>query len=349
MHTKTQMSHQSESEDPYAQARQDRKEQLSDHVNPWSLIQTHDSFDYTEVADASFVDSFKNYGIVKLRNALSREDTEKYLNVVRNIAGHDDVSFLKTYEGEISSFAKPGTVNDTPELWPMVSNPRVVKALRELLGERVSLLADSVFVHYSAPHLHRDCSSYHFEDDSNYNLINDSDNFIANVMHYLNAPGRESAKFGFLPFSHSYLNFDRRLQQLRELAGDNVRSSWFDEVSDICKASYQQPGRNEHVVWVTVEPTEVVIFDTRLLHQGPRMAGPKYGVSFFFGVSDEFTRQILFNSVLNEAKDGFGEFSEGYSEFLRENCIYPDGLDDHELFETFKARLKAEADASESK
>ena len=67
------------------------------------------------------------------------------------------------------------------------------------------------------------------------------------------------------------------------------------------------------------------------------MGGAKYAVSFFFGVSDEFTRQMLFTSVLNKANDGFGEFSDGYTKFLKENEIYPAGLDDPEMLKAFEA------------
>ena len=324
-------------DDPYALARQDRRSQLCDQVRPWSLIQTHASFDHKDVADPAFAEAFREFGVVKVRNVLSDEEVERYLSIVKEVSKHNETSFLETYAGDINSYAKPGTVNDTPELWPMASLPKVRKALKSLYGEAACFLADTVFVHYSAPHLHRDCSSYHKADAGKYNLIDDRDHYIANVMHYLNDPGRESVKLGYVPFSHSQAIFEKKLSVLKQLAGDRVSDEWFDQLSSICKASFQQPGEDENVVWVDVEPQDIAIFDTRLLHQGQRMGGAKYAVSFFFGVSDEFTRQMLFTSVLNKANDGFGEFSDGYTKFLKENEIYPAGLDDPEMLKAFEA------------
>lgn len=325
------------SDDPYALARQDRRSQLCDQVRPWSLIQTHASFDHNEVADPSFLEAFQEYGVVKVRNVLSVAEAEKYLAIVKEVSKHNETSFLETYSGDMNSYAKPGTVNDTPDLWPMTSLPKVKNALNSLFGESLCFLADTVFVHYSAPHLHRDCSSYHKADSGKYNLIEDRENYIVNVMHYLNDPGRESSKLGYVPFSHSQAIFQNKLAILKQLAGDRVSKEWFDQVLSICKAPFQQPGSDEHVVWIDVEPQDIAIFDTRLLHQGQRMGGAKYAVSFFFGVSDEFTQQMLFTSVLNKANDGFGEFSDGYSTFLKKNSIYPDGLDDPELLRAFEA------------
>jgi len=200
--------------------------------------------------------------------------------VIRGLLDDAEVSCytdrLNALAGDKERWTLPDGINRQPFFWPLIFNPMLLAAVREVLGPDVRYL----------PHndLHRGFSSFAWHRDNvgrEAGVGPDWDESaepyrLARVGIYLQRFEQSGFRLGVIPGSHRPLwqetRRERRIRR-RTSAVANVVSglSGIDLVGG-------------DAVWVATEPGDCVIFDPRILHTGSRFHGPKASMFLAYGV-----------------------------------------------------------------
>jgi hypothetical protein len=237
-------------------------------------------------------DDLRERGFTVARGLLAPEEIERSVQKLEALSGRNRASYApsraRLLPGGLSdAWTLPDGVSRVRELWPLVTHPRLVEAVRALLGPEARYLQHSdLHVGYSAVTWHRDCVNRRFgrggdwvESVTPYRLVR--------VGIYLQSYDESRFALRLVPGSHRTTNADsparRRIERRQALV-----SQAFGLIA----------GRDplaDHSVAVATDPGDAILFDPRILHAGSPISGPKYSIFLAYGVPDRhFARHAAY-------------------------------------------------------
>jgi Phytanoyl-CoA dioxygenase (PhyH) len=237
-------------------------------------------------------DALREQGFAVVRGLLSPEEVERCVRKLEDLSGRTRESFRPTagrmLPGGLSgAWTLPDGVSRTPELWPLITNPRLLAAIRERLGPEIRYLQHSdLHVGFSAITWHRDCVNRRYgpggdwdETSSPYRLVR--------VGIYLQSYRESRFALRVVPGSHRAVPPDARLRRQIERRQHVVSQA-------LGVLTHRDP-LADHSTAIATDPGDAILFDPRLLHAGSPISGPKYSVFLAYGVPNaHFARHAAY-------------------------------------------------------
>jgi len=227
-------------------------------------------------------------GFAVARDLVSVEDSRRYLAAALGVAGASEGDFNNPGHLSPRAFYRHGALADTAGLWDLLTHDGIVATLREVLGDPLVCLPgiDTLGIHYSETDAHRDASPHELP-----SYCNDGAGYrLARVILY---PGAAQARLRVLPGSH------------------------------------RQPGRVADLLtgsstawrWLTFGPTDIVLFDPRIIHAGGGVQGPRAMLIATYGVDGPLTAETYFHARLRTSTLGFRDPRAPFVDHLRRHNL----------------------------
>lgn len=255
------------------------------------------------VEKQNFYEEYKRNGYVILKNIIPKNEVDCYLNRMKEVSGLDDSDYELVINGEKEEYVDPNQamVNDKV-FWPLLVNKDLLDTLKTIFknNEFCFFESDALIVHRSAGILHRD--AFIKTDNLEAPDFDPSldDWVMPRVAMYL-TPN----EFLCIPGSHKKAYPDR----------DPLKFSDF----------------KEDVVSINLEPGDLIIFDSLLLHAGRYITKPKYMLVWTYSlrnmhtiISHFYTRIITLGKRKNYSKD--------FKALLENDNLYWNDLENDEKY-----------------
>lgn len=285
--------------------------------NPWGALQTYARFKAGELSPA-LKEAFCQYGIVKITDVFDPAVVERCRDIIRTLSGLQDRDFPAVAQGAMDSFIFPGGVGHCPDLWPLVSDATVRKALGLLIDKPVCMITNTVGANFSSPGLHRDSVL-----DRPGALDDDPGHYLVQVVIHANEPGRPKNSLTFIPFSHQRSIYARKSRE----AGVSHPADFFLTHYSVKKQALETGDCTDllemerHIMKVDIDPGDIVLFDTRLIHSGDVLSSPKYMVINKYGPHNFFTDEGMIDVYKKTPPPNDCDFPEPFIEFLRQHGL----------------------------
>jgi hypothetical protein len=249
-------------------------------------------------------------GYVVLPGLLSADEATHYRTEIQKLSGIGDADFGKKL------FECADGVSRHRQFWPLIDHPKLVPALRELLGPTAR------YTQHSDLHAHRGGVGWHRDSACRtFGLGPDWDESqepyqVTRVAIYLQTYAESHSSLGVIPGSHRYEQLIggreavlwRRLIALREIA----TSKW-GKLTRGERLLHEMRLRNfpdklmrtrprtgslpwpppQTPIWIRTEPGDCIIFNQRLYHSASPLAGPKYAVFLSYAAENAHARNHL--------------------------------------------------------
>jgi len=230
-------------------------------------------------------EQLKNQGFVVIRQLLSNQEVDFYLNKLAERSGITKANFKAPgagrgfdQKGRQASWNLPDGVSKSRDFWPLIYNERLISTVRELLGPDIRFLQHTdLHVGLSAVAWHRDSVNRKFglgpdwdESQAPYKIVR--------VGLYLQSHAESSFKLGFIKGSHrpeTNITLGRRLSE--------TQITWMGALSYLSPKAQMWAANAE---WIATEPGDGIIFDPRTLHSGSYIIGPKYSMFVAYSIEN---------------------------------------------------------------
>jgi hypothetical protein len=232
--------------------------------------------------------TFATHGYVVVNDVFTSADAVSFREQILSAAPAEAV------HGHVVRWNQPHGVSLTPQLWPLVTYPALLDAVRAVLGTNTIRYAEhsdvKIWRRQPASGWHRDSIAEQFgtgpEWDEEYRAVR--------VACYFQ-PAAESFHWGALPGSHcgeqELHRWERalweRVQRTPVIAIDSRMSS-LKAYNGRPWIRTQRPAwpwlPPVEPVWIPTEPTSCILFDPRLIHAGGPVVGTKVAAFFAFAV-----------------------------------------------------------------
>jgi hypothetical protein len=215
---------------------------------------------------------------------LKRQFSEQGFVVVRGLLSESEAAYYVARLDEVSgrtnrSWTLPDGVHRCRAFWPLLFTPRIVEAVREVLGPAIRYLPhNDLHVGFSSAGWHRDSVSRSLGTGSDWDETRESYR-IARVGVYLHRYEESGFKLGLIPGTHRpdlYLTPREQLQIRRRTSLPANAFSWLSGLDLI--------GR--YAEWVPTQPGDGILFDPRILHTGSSFRGRKYSIFVAYGLEN---------------------------------------------------------------
>jgi hypothetical protein len=274
--------------------------------------------------------SLEDDGFMVVRGLLSEEEVLRYRHQIQKLSGISDGEFGQEV------FACPDGVSKNREFWPLITNPRLISLLSELLGPTVRYTQHSDLHAHRTGGWHRDCACRTYgvgpdwaEDGEPYQ--------VTRVAIYLQSYQESGSSLGVVPGSHRFeqpLSNDEwqvwaQAQQKATIPQRIQRKLGLWKEPSLPERHMVMWTHPEKVtpsfpVWIKTEPGDCVIFDQRLYHSASAIHGPKYAIYLSYSPENQHARNHM-----------------GYYRYFRKDLGYDDldpdlveVLNEHKLFMT---------------
>lgn len=227
-------------------------------------------------------EGYKEQGYIHLPALLSAEEVSHYRETFLKISG---------LAGKAVDFNNPtGTgwsmndaVTQLPECWPLIFNPRLLSAVREILGGEIRYTQHSdLHVNFGVCGWHRDSACRNFGEGSDWDETL-GDYSVVRVAIYLQSFAESKFSLGVIPGSH-----------LKEsLATTLEMKAWRALGRFVDTATFVPPILSAKPRWLAMNPGDCVIFNQRLFHSGSPIRGPKFSVYFSYGLDNQHSRNHI--------------------------------------------------------
>ena len=254
-------------------------------------------------------EQFKEYGVVRVKNAISTNDAAGFLHQIKSLSQLEDDDYELVRKRRKNGISMVGGVTQNEGLWPLISSPELVRVLAEILGEAPKYMSrDIVGVNLNANSFHRDVQEQ--PRDATYMEPSVESQFdMVKTIFYFQSPGRMSYRFGFKPFSHLDLFHSPRT------------------------------ARCQDTVWIDVAPDDCVIFSPYLLHTGERLNGPKYMVVLSYGADTKYANEAYYRSIYGSVVGANRRLPPALMTTLRGKNMLMSGISDIATDRYFKEKL----------
>ena len=269
---------------------------------------------------------FEQSGFVVVKNLLSAQEVADYKAKLQQLSNLDD------RVGD-RSWACPNGVSKNPQFWSLIWHPDLLAKIREIFGNSIR------YTQHSDLHVHRDAPGWHRDSaDRIYGVGSDWDEGgdryqVARVAIYLQSYSESGSSLVVIPGSHRYeeplspdekklwtlLQFPKRLQRFLPLKQSNFHPYLQSFIRTTPSKYFMQPPTQP--ISIQTEPGDCIIFDTRLIHSGSPIRGPKYAVFLSYGADNKHSRNHL-RYYLNTRTDlGYENLNSELTERLKEENL----------------------------
>jgi hypothetical protein len=279
---------------------------------------------------------FERDGYVVIPGLLSPTEAAYYRTEIQNLSGVGDADFGKKLFGCADGVSK------NRQFWPLIDHPRLIPAVRELLGPTARYTQHSdLHAHRGGVGWHRDSACRNFGEGPDWDESQDPYQ-VVRVAIYLQTYAESHSSLGVIPGSHRYEQliwgreaaFWRRWIALREIATSTWGKLTRDErlpnemrlrnFPDKLMRTRPRAGLlpwppPQSPTWIRTEPGDCIIFNQRLYHSASPITGPKYAVYLSYATENEHGRSHI-----------------AYYRYIRKDCHY--GPLDPELVEVLKSQ-----------
>jgi len=240
--------------------------------------------------EKSLRQTFHDYGYVVIRGLLAAPEVSFYIERLEELAGIHRGDFKLRRLGHRSSdpaarksWTLPGGVSKREDFWPLSDDPRVLAAVRILLGPDIRYLHDSA--------LHAGCSTLSWQRDCvnrSLGLGPDWDETrepyqLVRVGLYLQLFEESGFRLGFIPGSNRLAK--NRLPQHKKFS--EARLKWLSAARPV-GLTFQRWASGAD--WIATQPGDCIIFDPRILHAGGAVLGSQYSIFLAYGIENEHFR-----------------------------------------------------------
>jgi hypothetical protein len=249
-------------------------------------------------------------GYVVLRGLLSAEESAYYRAEIQKLSGVGDADFGN------KRFECADGVSRNRQFWPLINHPKLVPAIRELLGPTARYTQHSdLHAHRGGVGWHRDSACRTFGEGPDWDESQEPYQ-VMRVAIYLQTYAESHSSLGVIPGSHRFeqliwgreAEFWRRLIAVREIAaskwGNLIRGERLPHEMRLRnfpdKLIRTRPRAGslpwpppQSPLWIRTEPGDCVIFNQRLYHSASPMVGPKYAVFLSYAAENRHARNHL--------------------------------------------------------
>jgi hypothetical protein len=254
---------------------------------------------------------FDKSGFVVIRGLLTPVEASHYRALLQSKSGLTDFDFDAKAARKKGWTLPDGATKDS-DFWPLIVNPRLISAIREVIG------ADARYTQHSDLHVHHGTVGWHRDSkDHRFGLGSDWDESqdpyrVARVAIYFQTYEESGSKLGVIAGSHRRESLLTRLELkaangLRRLLGRN------DVLPPVLSAA---------ATWIQTQPGDFIIFDQRALHSGNFIRGPKYAVFLSYGADNAHSREHRLYYIKNRKELGYGDYPAELAAKLREHNLY---------------------------
>ena len=252
----------------------------------------------------------EKHGYVVLRGLLSPHEAAHYRAEIQKLSGIGDADFgTKRFE------CADGASKNRP-FWPLIDHPKLIPAIRELLGPTARYTQHSdLHAHRAGVGWHRDSACRTFGMGPDWDESAEPYQ-VLRVAIYLQSYAEGHSSLGVIPGSHRYEKLVggreaavwRRFIALREIAiskwgrltrGERLPAEMrLRSFPHMLVRTRPRLGRlpwppPQGPVWIRTEPGDCVIFNQRLYHSASPLAGPKYAVFLSYAAENRHARNHL--------------------------------------------------------
>jgi hypothetical protein len=230
--------------------------------------------------------------------------------VLRGLIGADEigrhVSRLERLAGSKRPWTLPDGVHRHPEFWPLLFDPRLLAAVRAVLGRDIRYLPhNDLHVGFSSFSWHRD--NVNREGGVGPDWVDEPEPYaLVRVGVYLQRFADSGFRLGLIPGSHRH-DPGAPPRHYRGMGTVAKVVSGFTGL-DLTGADAR---------WVATEPGDCVIFDPRILHTGSRCRGPKYSIFVAYGRESAHFRRHWQYYVRLRRDLGYSDIPEALADRLR--------------------------------
>lgn len=240
------------------------------------------------------VDFFKKNGYVILKNAIDIKYVNLLLEKTKRLSGLIESDYKEVLSGKKDNYVnvnQPLVLND--EFWPLITNKKVLEFCKCLCSDISFIGFDAIMVHRFATVLHRD--SFIKSDNLK------GPNFDPNFNEYYNiraATYLTENEIILIPKSHRMSFPDRNINNFRDF--------------------------QDLVLFVKLEPGDIVLFDALLLHAGRYITKEKYMLVWNYAAKNKHTliskyyAQVVTSTTLNKWNSIFINYLKEYDLYWEE-------------------------------
>ena len=240
---------------------------------------------------------FKQTGFVVVKNLISSQEVADYKAKLQQLSGLRDrhVDRLKRTSKDGFFWNMADGVSKNPEFWSLIVHPRLLSTIREILGSsaRYSQHSD-LHVHRAGAGWHRDNAHRTYGEGPDWDE-SEAEYQVVRVAFYLQSYTESGSSLILIPGSHRY---EERLSVLEtKLREYSVRfrrfltqstSAYLQSKIRTTPAQFLSPPAQP--VYINTEPGDCIIFDTRVVHSGSPIYGPKYAIFLSYGADNHHSR-----------------------------------------------------------
>ncbi len=243
---------------------------------------------------------FEELGFVVIKNLLNTDEVVEYKSKLQKVSGLDD-------KKRTPHFQCPNGVSTNREFWPLIWHPNLLSSVREIFGD------DIRYTQHSDLHVHRGEIGWHRDSaDRTYGVGEDWDETnqkyqVARIAIYLQSYAESNSSLVVIPGSHQR---EYSLSPLEKKVWNRLyfpqrviskTHPWLQSFVRTDKPKYfMQPPTQP--VYLKTEPGDCVIFNTRLIHSGSPIKGPKYAIFLSYGANNQHAKNHL-NYYTNTRQD----------------------------------------------
>ena len=272
---------------------------------------------------------FLDDGYVILRGLLAPSEVERCVRRLEDLSGRTRASFEAfrlplLRRGVYRAWTLPDGVSRVRDFWPLIVEPRLVAAVRELLGPQVRYLQhNDLQVGFSAVTWHRDNVNRRFAVGEDWDESVEP-YAVVRVGLYLQSFAQSRFALRVVPGSHRpsspaapgpIRDIERRTRSLRQglalLAGADPMDGY--------------------ARMLETEPGDAILFDPRLLHAGSYIQGPKYSIFLAYGAPGRHSARHAAYYRYARKDLAYGDFDPALVALLREHGLYEETPPDASL------------------
>lgn len=255
-------------------------------------------------------EQYQKDGYIHLPALLTPEEVQHYRREFQRISGlsDDQLNFNRPLE---NGWSMNDAVTQLEECWPLIFNPKLLSAVREILGPEIRYTQHSdLHVNFGACGWHRDSANRDFKRGADWDTSR-GDYSVVRIAIYLQSFAESRFSLGVIPGSHQR---ESRATTL-ELKAWRFLGRFFDQ------SSFVPPLLSVRPKWLKVEPGDCVVFSQRLFHSGSPIRGPKYSVYFSYGLDNEHSRNHV-DYYFNTRKElNYRPAPQALQNLLRQNSL----------------------------
>jgi len=261
-------------------------------------------------------EAFQKYGIIKVSNLLSQNEADFYYDRLKAISGLQDEDYEKSRFDPRFTYSYIGGPSQIEDFWTLILNEKLLQLCDRILGDSKYYFDDKIGINLPSYAFHTDTqmnqkySDYvHFEHHTEITAIRS--------IHYFQQAGRQSTRFGFIPYSH--------------LQDDSTVKSKPPPSTDL----------NKHSVWIDLSPRDCIFFNPLLKHTGERLQSAKYMVVLTWDKESRISNETFFRIAVSRNRSANLNLNSRLVDLLRSKGRLPLALDDREKLYAHYSELVA--------